>query len=76
MNGLMLNIAIMLIGSTSVALLTCVLYLKNKKAITDSPIRKSLPEDFEESEEMRIFSTPSKNDKYVVRSKEIEDEER
>lgn len=77
MNNLMLNIAIMLIGSSLVSLAVCVLYLKNKNQMKPNIGNiGDIGQTFENEDEMQIISTPSKSDKYVVRSKEIEDEER
>lgn len=78
MKDLILNSVIMIVGSTLVSFLTCVLYLKNKKQISNPNRQTNFQEqrEFEDEQEMKIFSTPSKNDKFVVRSKEIEDEER
>jgi hypothetical protein len=72
----LLDLAIMLVGSSAMAFLVCKIYIKNTQEGYQELLEetKDLPE-YEEGE-MRVYSTPLKKDKTVIRSKEIEDEEK
>lgn len=75
---LALDLAVMLVGSGIVSLIVCILYFRNKNVYHEIvEENQKLQDEFEADEVgMKIYSTPSKADKYVIRSKEIEDEEK
>lgn len=80
MKHLLIDLAIMLIGSSAVALIVCKLYLRDRQRILrqaygQSQAGEQSENDLEYPKEMVIISTPHKKDKYVIRSKEIEAEE-
>jgi hypothetical protein len=74
-----LNLVLTLLVAIGVSLTTCFLVLRYKQKLEPVPSimreQKSEPV-FEDKETFEVYSTPSKGDAYVVRSKEFIDEEK